>query len=120
VSAQAIVDNFHLSDKTLSALSKHILQELLPVQEDDDVQHLPPPLTLPVVESGIKSVANRNNYGLDGIAGAKAPAAVCVWRWEAKPAHMDWLPKSAREKVDHRIAERTQVSISIAINGRDN
>jgi chromatin assembly factor 1 subunit A len=96
------------SDKTLSALSKHILQELLPVQDEDDDKNVPPPLTLQVVESGIKSVANRNNYGLDGMPGVKAPAAVCVWRWEAKPAHLDWLPKNAREKADNRIAERVQ------------
>ncbi|KAJ7046609.1 chromatin assembly factor 1 subunit A-domain-containing protein [Mycena alexandri] len=98
----------HESDKTLSALSKHILQELLPVQDEDDEQNMPPPLTLPVVESGVKSVANRNNYGLDGMSGVKAPAAVCVWRWEAKPAHLDWLPKNAREKAENRIAERVQ------------
>ncbi|KAJ7172649.1 chromatin assembly factor 1 subunit A-domain-containing protein [Mycena filopes] len=98
----------HESDKTVSALSKHILQELLPVQDEDDEQNLPPPLTLPVVESGIKSVANRNNYGLDGIPGVKAPAAVCVWRWEVKPAHLDWLPKNARDKAENRIAERVQ------------
>ncbi|KAJ7752021.1 chromatin assembly factor 1 subunit A-domain-containing protein [Mycena metata] len=80
----------HESDKTLSALSKHILQELLPVQDEDDEQNMPPPLTLPVVES------------------VKAPAAVCVWRWEAKPAHLDWLPKNAREKAENRIAERAK------------
>ncbi|KAJ7738534.1 hypothetical protein DFH07DRAFT_984374 [Mycena maculata] len=65
----------HESGKTLSDLSKHILQELLPMQ-DDDGQGLPPPLTLPVVESAIKSVADRNNYSLDGLPGVKAPAAV--------------------------------------------
>ncbi|KAJ7694195.1 chromatin assembly factor 1 subunit A-domain-containing protein [Mycena rosella] len=103
----------HESDKTLSALSKHILQELLPVQDDDDDQNLPPPLTLPVVESAIKSIANRNNYGLEGTAGVKAPAAVCVWRWEAKPAHLDWLPRSAREKAETRMAERAQAKLEL-------
>ncbi|KAJ7098084.1 chromatin assembly factor 1 subunit A-domain-containing protein [Mycena belliarum] len=98
----------HESDKTLSALSKHILQELLPVQDDEDGQHLPPPLTLAVVEAALKSVADRKNYGLDGMPGVKAPAAVCVWRWEAKPAHLDWLPRSSRDKAENRIAERLQ------------
>ncbi|KAJ7470589.1 chromatin assembly factor 1 subunit A-domain-containing protein [Mycena latifolia] len=103
----------HESDKTLSALSKHILQELLPVQDDDDDQNLPPPLTLPVVESAVKSVANRNNYGLDGISGVKAPAAVCVWRWEVKPAHLDWLPRNARDKAENRMAERAQAKLEL-------
>ncbi|KAJ6547391.1 chromatin assembly factor 1 subunit A-domain-containing protein [Mycena capillaripes] len=103
----------HESDKTLSALSKHILQELLPVQDEDDEKSLPPPLTLHVVENGIKSVANRNNYGLDGMPGVKAPAAVCVWRWEAKSAHLDWLPRNAREKADSRMAERVQAKLDL-------
>ncbi|KAJ6546512.1 chromatin assembly factor 1 subunit A-domain-containing protein [Mycena vulgaris] len=90
-----VVKLAHESDKTLSGLSKHILQELLPL------------------ESALKSVANRNNYGLDGIAGVKAPAAVCVWRWEAKPAHLDWLPKSAREKAENRMAERAQAKLDL-------
>jgi chromatin assembly factor 1 subunit A len=81
---------------------------LLPVQDEDDDEKLPPPLTLQAVESGIKSVASRNNYGLDGMPGVKTPAAACVWRWEAKSAHLDWLPKSAREKAENRMAERAQ------------
>ncbi|KAF7338435.1 hypothetical protein MVEN_02069300 [Mycena venus] len=103
----------HESDKTLSALSKHILQELLPVQDEDEDETLPPPLTLQVVESGIKSVAIRNNYGLDGLPGVKAPAAVCVWRWEAKSVHLDWLPKNAREKAENRMAERVQAKLDL-------
>ncbi|KAF7363296.1 hypothetical protein MSAN_00984800 [Mycena sanguinolenta] len=105
----------HESDKTLSALSKHILQELLPVQDEDEDEDdsSPPPLSLQGVESGIKSVATRNNYGLDGLPGVKAPAAVCVWRWEAKPAYLDWLPKNAREKAENRMAERTQAKLDL-------
>ncbi|KAJ7489875.1 chromatin assembly factor 1 subunit A-domain-containing protein [Mycena galericulata] len=103
----------HESDKTLSALSKYILQELLPVQDEDDDRNLPPPLTLSVVESGIRSVANRNNYGLDGLPGIKAPAVVCVWRWEVKAAHLVWLPKSAREKAENRIAERAKAKLDL-------
>ncbi|KAJ7273545.1 chromatin assembly factor 1 subunit A-domain-containing protein [Mycena haematopus] len=103
----------HESDKTLSALSKHILQELLPVQDEDEDDNPPQPLSLQGVESGIKSVANRNNYGLDGLPGVKAPAAVCVWRWEAKPAHLDWLPKNAREKAENRMAERAQAKLDL-------
>ncbi|KAJ6455746.1 hypothetical protein C8R45DRAFT_1222363 [Mycena sanguinolenta] len=103
----------HESDKTLSALSKHILQELLPVQDEDEADSSPPPLSLQGAESGIKSVATRNNYGLDGLPGVKAPAVVCVWRWEAKPAHLDWLPKNAREKAENRMAERTQAKLDL-------
>ncbi|KAJ6630666.1 chromatin assembly factor 1 subunit A-domain-containing protein [Mycena sp. CBHHK59/15] len=103
----------HESDKTLSALSKHILQELLPVQDEDDDPTVPPPLTLAVVEGGIKSIVSRNNYGLDGIGGTKAPAAVCVWRWEVKPAFLDWLPKNATEKAENRIAERAQAKLDL-------
>ncbi|KAJ6496514.1 chromatin assembly factor 1 subunit A-domain-containing protein [Mycena vitilis] len=100
----------HESDKTLSALSKHILQELLPIQDEDDENSVPP-LSLHVVESSVKSVANRNNYGLDGMPGVKAPAAVCAWRWEAK--RLDWLPKNGREKAEGRIAERVQAKLAL-------
>ncbi|KAF8212412.1 chromatin assembly factor 1 subunit A-domain-containing protein [Mycena galopus ATCC 62051] len=103
----------HESDKSLAALSKHILQELLPVQDEDDDDNVKPPLSLQAVESGIKSVATRNNYGLDGMPGVKVPAAVCAWRWEAKSAHLDWLPKSAREKAENRIAERAQAKLNL-------
>ncbi|KAJ7090042.1 hypothetical protein C8R43DRAFT_939046 [Mycena crocata] len=103
----------HESDKTLSVLAKHILQELLPVQDEDDDQNLPPPLTLPTVENGIKAVAARNNYGLDAVSGGKVPAALCAWRWEVKPTHFDWLPKSAREKAENRMAERAQARLDL-------
>ncbi|KAK7015004.1 chromatin assembly factor 1 subunit A-domain-containing protein [Favolaschia claudopus] len=102
----------HESDKTLSALSKHILQELLPAQDDDE-DELTPPLTLHAVETGIKSVANRNNYGLDGLPGVKPPATLCVWRWEVKSVHLDWLPKNAREKADNRMSERAQAKLDL-------
>ncbi|GLB35372.1 putative chromatin assembly factor 1 subunit A [Lyophyllum shimeji] len=102
----------HESDKTLAALSKHIRQELLPTQDDDEdhnggataLEALP----LSAVENAIKTVTQRNNYGLDGIGGGKAPAAVCVWRWEVKEQHRDWLPKNAREKAESRLSERVQ------------
>lgn len=66
-------------------------------------------LPLSAVETAIKAVMERNNYGLDGSGSGKAPAAVCVWRWEVKEDHRDWLPKSGREKADNRLAERVQV-----------
>jgi chromatin assembly factor 1 subunit A len=69
-------------------------------------------LPLSAVEAAIKSVVQRNNYGLDGIGGAKAPAAFCVWRWEVKEQLRDWLPKNAREKAEVRVAERVRVSTS--------
>jgi hypothetical protein len=69
-------------------------------------------LPMSAVEAAIKSVVQRNNYGLDGIGGAKAPAAFCIWRWEVKEQHRDWLPKNAREKAEVRVAERVRVSTS--------
>lgn len=88
----------------------------MPTQDEDEEQDnsssVLAALPLSTVEAAIKSVVQRNNYGLDGIDGAKAPAAVCVWRWEVKEQHRDWLPKNAREKAEVRVAERVQVSAS--------
>ncbi|KAF8655980.1 hypothetical protein AX16_002840 [Volvariella volvacea WC 439] len=101
----------HESDKTLTALTKHIHHELLPLQDDEEVDgNSPASAILPftIVENAIKEVMSRNNYGLDGIGGGKPPAAVCVWRWEVKSDHLDWLPKNARQKAETRMAERAQ------------
>ncbi|KAF7295073.1 hypothetical protein MIND_01045600 [Mycena indigotica] len=103
----------HDSDKTLSALCKHLLQELVPAQDEDGVAATTPPLTTAVLEPTIKSIASRNNYGLDGLPGVKAPAAVCVWRWEVRPCHLEWLPKNSREKAEARIAERVQAKLDL-------
>ncbi|KAF5387133.1 hypothetical protein D9615_001848 [Tricholomella constricta] len=84
-------------DRTLAALSKHIREALLPTQDEDSNG-----------ETAIKTIMQRTNYGLDGTAGGKAPAAVCVWRWEVKEQYRDWLPKNAREKAESRLAERVQ------------
>lgn len=84
----------------------------MPAQDEDEECHsssLLAALPLNAVEAAIKSVVQRNNYGLDGIGGTKAPAAVCVWRWEVKEQYRDWLPKNAREKAQVRAAERVQV-----------
>ncbi|KAG6897299.1 hypothetical protein C0992_002741 [Termitomyces sp. T32_za158] len=99
------------SDKTLPALTKHIRQGLLPTQDDDEeggIAVAQAALPLNAVETAIKTVMQRNNYGLDNIGGGKAPAAVCVWRWEAKDQHRDWLPKNVREKAESRLTERVQ------------
>jgi hypothetical protein len=102
-----------LSEKSITVLAKHIHHELLPAQdEDDDTIPSPVSLALPllVVEDAIKSVASRNNYGLDGVLGSsKAPASLSVWRWEVKEEYWDWLPKAARDKAGSRLAERHQV-----------
>ncbi|KAG6885997.1 hypothetical protein C0993_006113 [Termitomyces sp. T159_Od127] len=106
-----IVKLAHESDKTLPALTKHIRQGLLPTQDDDeegDTAAAQVALPLNVVETAIKAVMQRNNYGLDSIGGGKVPAAVCVWRWEVKDQHRDWLPKNAREKAESRLTERVQ------------
>ncbi|KAF8631437.1 hypothetical protein AX17_005114 [Amanita inopinata Kibby_2008] len=101
----------HESDKTLSALVKHIRQELLPMQDDNAETKLSPEsdvLPHSCVEVAIKSIMNRNNYGLDAPNGGKVPAAVCLWRWEVKPSYWEWLPKGGREKAEQRLAEREQ------------
>ncbi|KAG6844724.1 hypothetical protein H0H87_004344 [Tephrocybe sp. NHM501043] len=108
-----IVKLAHESDKTLAALSKHIRQQLLPSQDDDEEGEsnnvvAQTALPLPTVETAIKSIMQRNNYGLDNLSGGRTPAAVCVWRWEAMDQYRDWLPKNAREKAESRMAERAQ------------
>ncbi|KAH9934943.1 chromatin assembly factor 1 subunit A-domain-containing protein [Fomitopsis serialis] len=105
-----IVKLVHESDKTVHALAKHIQGELLPVHDADDII-LDPSSVLPldVIEQAIKAVATRNDYGLESTAGSgKVPAALHIWRWEAKDKHMDWLPRAAMEKLETRLAERRQ------------
>ena len=104
-----------LSDKTLAALSKYIRLELLPTQDDQEGwknETSPALIALPIsaIETALKAVMQRNNYGLDRNDGGKVPAALCVWRWEVKEQFRDWLPKNGREKADSRQAERIQVN----------
>ncbi|KIJ69338.1 hypothetical protein HYDPIDRAFT_105932 [Hydnomerulius pinastri MD-312] len=99
------------SDKGVVPLAKHIRSILLPGQGEVEDAHrasLESCLPLPVVEHAIKMVMTRTNYGLDGALGQKIPAAVCVWRWEVQAPYKEWLPKSAKEKVEARVAERDQ------------
>jgi len=97
------------SDKTLAALGKHIQHVIMPPQEDTEIDSAKSVLPLQAIEQAIKSALSRNNYGLDSLTGLKVPAAACVWRWEVQPNHKDWLPKSAREKLEARSLERIQV-----------
>lgn len=100
------------SDKSLQALSKHVQHELLPAQDDDDETSKTSllPLKTEAVEQAIKSIASRNDYGLECIPGeGKVPAALHIWRWEVKDEFRNWLPKAAREKAEVRLAERCQV-----------
>ncbi|VDB91461.1 unnamed protein product [Peniophora sp. CBMAI 1063] len=104
----------HESDKTATALAKHIHQQLTPETDEDDEDETPsqPPLTLDAVESAIKSVAQRTNYGVDGSnlgLGKAPPAALCVWRWEVASCNWEWLPKASRDKAQSRLAERVQM-----------
>jgi hypothetical protein len=105
-----------ISDKTAAVLAKYIRNELLPAQDEDDDDinsgsaDVSASLPLSVVEATIKLVLSRNNYGLDAPpGGGKLPSALCVWRWEVKDEHRDWLPQGAREKANARLAERIQV-----------
>jgi chromatin assembly factor 1 subunit A len=106
---------YHLSDKTITVLAKHIRNELLPAQDEDEDNinsgsaDVSASLPLSTVEAVIKSILCRINYGLDAPHGGKLPASLCVWRWEVKEEHRGWLPKAAREKADGRLAERVQV-----------
>ncbi|TRM61784.1 hypothetical protein BD626DRAFT_570490 [Schizophyllum amplum] len=102
------------SDKTATALCKQIQHTLLPPPEEDDSDalqsnsELARMLPLSALESTIKTVASRVNYGLDAPDGCKAPASACVWRWEISQNYRDWLPKNVREKADSRRQDRLQ------------
>ncbi|KAJ3989993.1 chromatin assembly factor 1 subunit A-domain-containing protein [Lentinula detonsa] len=99
----------HESDKTLSALAKHIHSQLLPSEDDEDENDASSrALLLPtsIIEDAIQTVAQRNNYGIETDLGVKAPASTCVWRWEVKESSRHWLPKNAQEKAANRLAER--------------
>lgn len=100
------------SDKGIGPLAKQIRSILLPGGEVEDAHRLNLESNLPlsVLEHAIKMLMTRTNYGLDAPLGQRLPAAVCVWRWEVQDAYKDWLPKSARENADARLAERTQVT----------
>ena len=102
----------------LSGLSKYIQQELLPAQNENnegDTGYSANVLPLETVETAIKSIANRVNYGIEIVGSTRVPASLCVWRWEVKPENYEWLPKNSREKVDARLAERLQVSLIIPV-----
>ncbi|KAG2157432.1 hypothetical protein DEU56DRAFT_764608 [Suillus clintonianus] len=104
------------SDKGVTPLAKHIRSELLPsFDEDDDSRRESISVALPllVVEHAIQSLMVRTNYGLDGPVGYKLPSVVCAWRWEVRDDHRHWLPKSAKEKAETRIAERVQAKIDL-------
>ncbi|OBZ75701.1 hypothetical protein A0H81_04511 [Grifola frondosa] len=110
----------HESDKTLPALSKHIQHELLPEQDDDDDDAASKVLALAlpydVVEQAIKSIASRNNYGLQSLpGGAKVPTGLHIWKWEVVEQLRDWLPKTAREKIENRITERRQAQKDVQV-----
>ncbi|KAA1471273.1 hypothetical protein DENSPDRAFT_799075 [Dentipellis sp. KUC8613] len=99
------------SDKTVLYLAKHIQQELVPAPDDDDDEDAKPsPNILPVetIEMTIKALADRINYGIDAPNSTKVPASLCVWRWEVKNSHRDFLPKASRDKIESRLAERLQ------------
>ncbi|KAF8911145.1 hypothetical protein CPB84DRAFT_1812600 [Gymnopilus junonius] len=93
----------HESEKTLTALGKHIHHELLPTVDDDEDKDIASAtsdaLPLNLVENAIQEILVRNNYGIDLPLGVKAPAATSVWRWEVRTDHLDWLPKNSREKL---------------------
>ncbi|KAI9508476.1 hypothetical protein F5148DRAFT_1375796 [Russula earlei] len=94
------------SDKTITALSKHIQQELAP-HNDEIFESLTSVLPLSPIEDVVKLLAARVNYGIESPL-TKTPAALCVWRWELKQEYLGYLPKVSREKVDARLADRIQ------------
>ncbi|KAF8892571.1 hypothetical protein BD779DRAFT_1670257 [Infundibulicybe gibba] len=107
----------HESDKTLAALSKHIRQELLPTQDEDNNSDIAFKVALPLdaVEAAIKLTVDRRNYGLEAPGNIKIPANACVWRWEVKEEHWGWLPKNGREKAESRQAERAQAKNDLKV-----
>ncbi|KAL1717346.1 chromatin assembly factor 1 subunit A-domain-containing protein [Schizophyllum commune] len=101
------------SDKTLTALCKHIQHTLLPPPDDEDdadpaTADLARMVPLSAIEAVVKRVASRVNYGLEAPDGCKPPASACVWRWEISQDYKDWLPKNIREKADVRKHDRLQ------------
>lgn len=106
------------SDKGLQALCRHIQQELIPAQDEDDEEAckvVAQALPLDLLEKTIKSLASRQNYGLDSsCSNGKVPAAWQTWRWEVKDEYRCWLPKAAQEKIQTRFLERQQVRVSKA------
>ncbi|KDQ59438.1 hypothetical protein JAAARDRAFT_68081 [Jaapia argillacea MUCL 33604] len=107
-----IVKLVHESDKAIGPLCRHLLHLLLPSPDEDSQTFISSsPSIIPTIalESAIKSVATRTNYGLDSPSeGTKLPAALCVWRWEVKEEFRDYLPKGAKEKAEVRLNERIQ------------
>ncbi|KAH8107191.1 hypothetical protein BXZ70DRAFT_282272 [Cristinia sonorae] len=102
----------HESDKTITALAKHVQSQLIPAQDEDEdeaLQTATAALPLEVLDRAIKSVAERVDYGLEtSVAGARISAGWHIWRWEVKQERRGWLPKAAKEKVEARLAERIQ------------
>ncbi|KAL1668410.1 hypothetical protein GGF50DRAFT_111239 [Schizophyllum commune] len=101
------------SDKTLTALCKHIQHTLLPPPDDEDdadpaTTDLARMVPLSAIEAVVKRVASRVNYGLEAPDGCKPPASACAWRWEIGQDYKDWLPKNIREKADVRRQDRLQ------------
>ncbi|KAJ3908524.1 chromatin assembly factor 1 subunit A-domain-containing protein [Lentinula edodes] len=108
----------HESDKTLSALAKHLHSQLLPPDDDgDEGDAHSRALLLPssIIEVAIQTVAQRNNYGIETDLGVKAPASTCVWRWEVRESYRHWLPKNAQEKASNRLAERVKAKNDLMI-----
>ncbi|KZT28551.1 hypothetical protein NEOLEDRAFT_1175854 [Neolentinus lepideus HHB14362 ss-1] len=106
----------HESDKSLSALCKHIQEQLLPADEEDEgISTSNTALPLTVIETEVTSIAHRKNYGLDSCPdGGRIPSSLCVWRWELDRQLWAWLPKSAREKAESRHQERMDAKQQLA------
>lgn len=97
-------------------MSKHIQQELIPAQDEDDEEScatFATALTLGVVEKSVKSIADRINYGLDAIhaPNGRVSPSWQVWRWEVRQEFRSWLPKTVQDKVVVRLKERQQVRL---------
>ncbi|TFK27333.1 hypothetical protein FA15DRAFT_635715 [Coprinopsis marcescibilis] len=108
----------HESDKGATPLAKHIRQQLLPAQDEEDEEkskEVGAALPQSAVELSITAILDRNNYGLDAPTGSKLPTSLAVWRWEVKQQYLDWLPKAAREKAESRLEERKQAKQALLI-----
>ncbi|KAG1826950.1 uncharacterized protein BJ212DRAFT_1474155 [Suillus subaureus] len=88
----------------VTPLAKHIRSELLPsFDEDDDSSRESISVALPLIDKLWPGWS----------IGYKLPPIVCVWRWEVKDDYRDWLPKSAKERAEARIAERVQAKTDL-------
>ncbi|KIJ44137.1 hypothetical protein M422DRAFT_252635, partial [Sphaerobolus stellatus SS14] len=98
------IERVFSSDKTIPTLVKS-LQSILcpPTLGTLSIDSAEASLPSAVLETAIKVVAERVNYGVTADI-EKPPTTLCIWRWEVK--NRDWLPPSVKDITAQRLEER--------------